>query len=77
MSNPQPPAIRTEQDGYNRLLAIAFEERVNAQSYAANLEQRLALAAQMLEAERAKSADLQKKLDALQPAAENAAEATA
>lgn len=74
MTNPQAPAIRTQADDFNRLIAMAFEERVNAQAYAANVEQRLALAAQMLEAERAKVAELQAKLDALLP---QPAEATA
>lgn len=81
MSNQQPtPAqLRTQADDFNRLIAMAFEERVNAQAYAANVEQRLALAAQMLEVERAKVAELQAKLDSLPQADEKvyAAEATA
>lgn len=79
MSNQQPtPAqLRTQADDFNRLIAMAFEERVNAQSYAANLEQRLGLAAQMLEAERAKSAALQKKVDELTPKTLTEADAAA
>jgi hypothetical protein len=41
-------AEQTQQDQYNRLLAIAFEERVNAQAIAANLQQRLDLAMKVI-----------------------------
>lgn len=48
MSQQTPPP-RTTQDDYNRLIAVAFEKQVNAEAYAGQLEQKLAMAGQIIE----------------------------
>jgi hypothetical protein len=68
-TQPQP---RTQIDDYNRLLAIAFEERVNAQATAAQLEQKNALAGQIIEQLRKENAELAEKLKAPEEAVEPA-----